>query len=126
MLFEVNHRFVSLAKSFIKPKWPKYRGNRAGRAVLERNLRHRAQIEVIQRRAVNQNVSLQIVQNHTRRHNIANCIKINVEPPANRRGSSSTFVPSLYLSNVNMLCPWHRRSMKFAILQAKPRWILFA
>ncbi len=42
-------------------------------------------------------------KNHTRRHNIANCIKINVEPPANRRGSSSTFVPSLYLSNVNVM-----------------------
>ena len=91
MLTEVKHRLINVAKGFFKRKWPRYRGNRAGRVVRERNLQRRAGIEVIQRRAFDQNVTLQ-----RRACDLANCIKIKVESTAKRKGSPSAFVPSLY------------------------------
>ena len=85
---------------FFKCKWPRYRGYRAGRVVRERNLQRRAGIEVIQRRAFDQNVTL---QRRERTCDLDNCIKIKVESTAKRKGSPSAFVPSLYLSNVMSL-----------------------
>ena len=102
MLTEVNHRLINVAKGFFKRKWLRYRGNRAGRVVRERNLQRRAGIEVIQRRAFDQNVTL---QRRKRTSDLANCIKIRVESTVKRKGSPSAFVPSLYLSNVMSLAP---------------------
>lgn len=102
MFSEVNCRLIKFAKGFIKPKWPRYRGSRAGCAVRERNSQRRCRIEVIQRRTLDQNF---IVQRQKRRCNLANCVQINVESPAKRKGSPSAFLLSLYLSNVMSLAP---------------------
>ena len=102
MLTEVNHQLINVAKGLIKRKWPRYRRNRAGRVVREGNLQRRAGIEVIQRRAFDQNVTL---QRRKRTCDLTNCIKIKVESTAKRKDFPSAFVPSLYLSNVMSLAP---------------------
>ena len=102
MLSVVNYLLINVAKGLIKLKWPRYRGNRAGRAVCERNLQRQAEIEVIQRRVFVQYVSL---QRRKRTCNLGNCIKIKAELIAERKGSPFAFVHSLYLSNVMSLAP---------------------
>ena len=84
--------------------WPRYRGTRAGRLVQERNKFRRYEIQTIQQRDFGDVASISH-QNTRRGHNPSNCVYISPTTEPTNKGSTSAFVPSLYLSNVMSLAP---------------------
>ena len=84
------------------PKWPFYRGTRAGRKVKENRLYRHRFIEVITPGAANH--SMYFTKSSRGPRCLTNC-PITVTPRDKPSGSSSLFVPSLLLSNVMSLAP---------------------
>ena len=84
--------------------WPRYRGTRARRLIQERNKFRRYEIQTIQQRDFGDIASISH-QNTRRGHNPSNCVYISPTTEPTNKGSTSDFVPSLYLSNVMSLAP---------------------
>ena len=95
-------RLPSIHNSIAKTLWPRYRGKRAGRLVKERENHRCRPIDIVGPGEISKLVRLP----NLRVHHPANCISISTTTEANQsNGTSTTYVPSLFVSNVMSLAP---------------------
>jgi len=77
----------------------------AGHLIQERNNFRRFKISTIQQQRVGNGLDKSSWRVSQKAQNSSNCVRITPTPISTRKGSPSTYVPSLYLSNVMSLAP---------------------